>query len=620
VTQAAVEAPGLPPVVCTAGHVDHGKTSLVRALTGRDLDVLPEERDRGITIALGFAPLDLPGGARLSLIDVPGHERFVRTMVAGASGVDAVLLCVSAVDGVMPQTREHLVVCDRLGLTQGVVALTFADQVDDDGLALAKDDVAGLLDGTFLAGAPVVAVSSVDGRGFDALRMALGGLKPRPRDAAGPFRMPVDRAFSMTGHGTVATGTAWSGSVSPGATVRLFPGGRALRVRGVQVHGEPVDVARAGQRVALNLAHVDPSELSDGCVLATDDLPDALVIDVHYAHVPGAPALEDGGAVRVLLGTRDVEGRLHFAAERDVISGRATTFAQLRVEAPVPCWPGDRFVLRRASPPATLGGGVVLDPWAPRLREKDRVAVGKDLARLARGDRLVFLERAGEAGLSAADAARRCSTPTGGRVLGDRVLAPSLVGRLEGALLEALEAHHRAEPLSLGAPRPALRQGPLLHLTDAAFDALIDRLVAARLAEAQGPLVRLFGVKVQTTSAQDTRVEALYDDIAEAGLDGVTPQRLAERHPGPETAALVHLLVGAGRVRKVPTLGFVAAGALDALVTLVRSYFTTRDVLTPGDLKDLTGRSRRAAIPLLEWLDAQHVTVRRGDHRVRGNA
>lgn len=600
-------------ILGTAGHVDHGKTSLVRALTGHDLDALPEEQERGITIVLGFVGAEI-SGRQVSFVDVPGHESLVRTMVAGAAGIDAVLLCVSAVDGVMPQTIEHLGICDSLGITQGLVVLTMADQVDAELLELAEHDVADLVKGTFLAGAPCIPVSSLTGTGLDALRAAIGTLNAQARPQSGPFRLSIDRVFSRPGFGTVVTGTAASGTARTDATLWALPADDKVRIRGMQVHNDAVDHVVSGQRVAINLAGVDRSTVRRGVTLASRPLPCTRVVDVSVAPLPRAPALADGDPVRVLLGTSEAMGHIHLMGERDSLSAKRTSFAQLRLDTPLVCLPGDRFVLRRPSPEVSLAGGQVLDPWAPRLKRKERRTQGLALARLAAGDRRVLLERAGENGLSDCDANQR-GVATLGILLGDRRLASSQVGRLEGRLLEALAAFHQDNPLVLGAQRRALHGAALAHLSDRAFEALVVRLVDAGLATVSGPVVRLNSFSVALNDAQTALTQAIVTHLRAAKLDGMKLDALVEVLPDPDTVPLLHLLQKTGRVAQIASLGWYSQGVLDTLVTDVRVWFASHSRLDAQAFKQLTGQSRRTAIPLLEWLDARGITVRQGDAR-----
>ncbi len=610
--------PGL--IVGTAGHIDHGKTSLVRALTGADLDSLPEEQARGITIALGFTALELPDGRRAAFVDVPGHEKLVRTMIAGATGIDAVLLCVSAVDGVMPQTREHLDILGLLGVQVGAVVLTMADLVDEELLELAREDVSDALAGTFLEGCPIVASSAVTRQGLDEVTGVVAGFQSVERPTDGPFRLPVDRAFSRPGFGTVVTGTAWSGTLDDGATVTLLPAEREVRVRGVQVHGQSADRAVAGRRTALNLAGVEVGEVPRGTLVSAGDVPTPSMIDVVYRHLDAVEPLEDGSPIRFLLGTAERLGRLYFASEVDELSPGETVPAQVRLDAPLACLPGDRFIIRRTSPLETLGGGAVVDPWTRRMRRKRRQAWGEQTLRLSAGERRVWLERAGEEGLAPAEWAQRGGADAEGEDLGGRLFTAPVVARLEGALLEALLAFHDEHPLSLGAQLRELRRGRLGHLTERVFDALVQRLARHSRVEVDGPMVWVTGFEVVLSPEQESLAARIQATLGAAGLEGVKPKDLHKAHGEPEVAALIRLLELRSEVEQVAAVGWVRRDVLDALRDSVVSWFGDNEVLEPGDFKQLTGLSRRAAIPLLEWLDRSRLTRREGNARVKGSA
>ncbi|MEA2307800.1 MAG: selenocysteine-specific elongation factor [Thermoleophilaceae bacterium] len=370
-----------PPLTLgTAGHIDHGKTALVNVLTGTNTDRLPEERSRGISIELGYAALDLPSGRSLSVVDVPGHERFVRTMVAGASGVDMFLLCVAADDGVMPQTREHLAVLRRLGVSEGVVAVTKADLGEPE---LAAEEAAELV-----PGARVVQVSALTGGGLDELRGALDEVAARLPGRAGddgPVRLHVDRSFTLRGIGTVVTGTLWSGSVAAGDPVRVLPRGLSARVRSVQVHDRPVERAAAGQRVALNLAGVGWRELGRGDVVTTPDAPlrPGYLLDVRAELEPGARPLRRGARVHVHHGTREAPARVS-PLEGERVTPDASGLVQLRLEAPLVAAAGDRLILRQVAPPDTIGGGVVVD--AEPRKHGAREEVVERLRAIERGE------------------------------------------------------------------------------------------------------------------------------------------------------------------------------------------------------------------------------------------
>lgn len=601
-----------PLVVGTAGHIDHGKTSLVRTLTGVDLDRLPEEKARGITIALGFTPLSLPDGRTAAFVDVPGHEKLVRTMIAGATGIDAVVLCVSAVDGAMPQTREHVAVLDLLGVEHGVIALTMSDLVDEELLTLAADDVRTLVRGTFLADAPIVPFSSVTGAGVDALVGHIAAFPDTTRSEGGPFRLPVDRVFVRTGFGTVATGTVISGALADGDQVRILPGERTARVRGMEVHGGKVARATPGHRTALNLAGLD--DLERGAVVVKGEVAISSVLDVWYRHLAGQDALEDGASVRVLHGTSERGARAVVLNDEERVEGGSADWVQLRLDAPLPCWPGDRLILRRASPAETLGGGTIVDPWAHKARRREVSARRVHDERLRSGDRAAWLDQEGDAGLARADAAAR--EIERGVVLADRVLSESAVEALHGEVLSALRAFHRDQPLARGVGRRDLRRGRLLALPERAFDALLEQLVERGAATLDGPLLRAADFAVRLDPAQERVKAQVVERLAAAALEGRDATDLADL--GPAAIPIAHLLEADGVAVNVGGLGWVAAGALAGLEAQVRGWFADHDALTPTEFKDLTGLTRRAAIPLLEWLDKRRITRRDGDRRIRG--
>lgn len=606
-----------PPqlVVCTAGHIDHGKTAIVRALTGVELDTLPEEQERGITIALGFTALPL-GAARLSLVDVPGHEALVRTMIAGAHGVHAAMLVISALEGVMPQTREHLMILDLLKIEQGVVVLSKADLVDEELLALAEADVAELVAGTFLEQAPVIVTSTLTGQGLPELREALAALRPVRLPTDGPFRLPIDRSFVRPGFGTVVSGTARSGVVREGETVKLQPAGQTCRVRGVEVHGEACKQAEAGQRVALNLSGVEQADVPRGTVLCRGAIAVSQMLDLSYHHT-AEHELSDGMAVRFLTGTSEQLGRIWLAAEVDGAARGDRCYAQVRLDAPIACWPGDRYVLRRTSPMQTLGGGEILDPWAPKLHRRDVATAHQQLRRLDAGQRQVWLERAGEQGLDPQDWAQRAPGQPAAQ-LGDRVFADGVLARLEGLLLGALAEFHTTHPLALGAQRRELRRDRLAHLPDKVFDALLHRLAARGTAEVDGPLVRATAFKVAPSASQLQLQQRVLASLTDAGLAGLTHEALAALHDDPAVEALTRLLIASGSAQQLLGIGVVATSQLDRLDRALHQHFLHQEQLSPTELKDLTGLSRKSAIPLLEWLDRTGRTRRVGDVRVRG--
>ena len=630
-------------VIGTAGHVDHGKTALVRALTGTDTDRLPEEQRRGISIELGFAWLDRPGG-RLAFIDVPGHERFVRQMIAGAAGIDAVMLVVAADEGVMPQTREHLEICRLLGVRAGLVALTRADLADADLMALAREDVAGLVAGTFLEGAPIIACSIHDQSTIDTLATALDGVVgrlERSDEVDRPFLLAVDRAFSRPGFGTIVTGTTRAGSVALGDDVAVWGGAevRSARVRGLAIHGEPVDAAGPGQRLALNLAGVAVDEIARGARVARGLEPSSSW-DVTIEAIARLPSpLRDGEKGLACFGATVVEATVGLLDGAELAPG-ASTWGQLRLAGPVALLPGERWVLRGfralADGSATLAGGRVLAP-SPRRRKRgqaDAVArLERDLASVIAS----FIVEAGEGGVAwsrlhaSLPASRGAIDREVSRAVGAAsrnliatspappatLVSPGACVSLAAAIDGLLAAHHRDHPSSDGVPIDELRSRLRPSADSATFAAIVDDLVARGVVTRAGPRLARpgFSPGVATDErALDARVLAI---ITGAGL---APPRSDELPPlvgAPAAlveAALVRLTTAQVAVRVQKDVLF-ASTILDPFVARVREHFTREPWLDAQGLKDLTGVSRKWTIPLGEWLDRARVTVRVGDRR-----
>jgi selenocysteine-specific elongation factor len=546
----------VPLTVGTAGHIDHGKTWLVRALTGKDTDRLPEEQARGISIDLGYAPLELPDGRRLSLVDVPGHERFVRTMIAGATGIDLFLLVVDAQEGARPQTLEHLAVLRLLGVEHGVVALTKADLVDEETLELAAEEARELV-----PGAEVVAVSAKTGAGLDELRAALARLPVTERDASGAPRLYVDRVFTLAGAGTVATGTLWSGSIGAGDVLRAEPSGRSVRVRSVQVHDTPVDRARAGQRVAVNLPQVERRELTRGDALVEPGrYPVSYRLDVRLAELSPVPA-----AVTVHVGTRAVPARVV----------RSGAFAQLRLESPVVAARGDRVVLRTDT---TVGGGVVVDP-SPRR--------GLDPARLEaveRGDVATFAaEPMSRAALRHLFSDAQLEQLPGA---GEYVYTQAWLDGLRLRVQQRLEERAKTSPLD-----PGISVAELVPEHPWALD-LLD-------VERRGPKAYLPGATA-TLGERAAAAAELERRLAEEEIVKLDDRELAA------------YLEGEGRLRRVGD-GFAVSGAL---YETGLERLGTLQPITLAAFRDALGVGRRTAQLLLERFDADGITLRRGDERV----
>ncbi len=628
-------------VVGTAGHIDHGKTALVKALTGVDTDRLIEEQRRGITIDLGFAPLALGAGIEASVVDVPGHEGFIRNMVAGATGVDLALLVVAADEGVMPQTVEHLAILRFLGVARGVVALTKCDLAPDPAWrALVADEIRERIAAAFASAPgspswPIVEVSATARTGLDELRAALEAeaRRVRGRDAADRFRLPVDRAFSLPGAGTVVTGTLWSGTAAEADRLTLLPAGREVRVRSIEVHDRPAERALPGRRTALALVGPSRDEVTRGDVLVSGDGWRAgRAIDAELTLLPEArERLKPRVRVRVHHGTAEVLARV--VPSEDAAPDDECVAARLLLESPLVARAGDRFVVRSYSPVTTIGGGVVVDPWAdelPAARGKgsrsyppfpDADAGLVDLLvrrRGARGLSRVQLEVAAGLDRARLDAAVRASLGEGLVEAAGSLVAAAEVEELGRRLARALEEYHAAHPLEPGMPAQSWRA-----VGSAAPDAVVE-LAAARLVESgavarDGSLVRRAGWGPRLSVDTARLKAAILAALEAAGPEPPTVAELAAANEGADVPGLLRLMAREGAVVAVGRDRYYEATALrgerDRVVAIVREL----GAATPAQVRERLGRSRKWLIPLLEWCDAQGITVRRGDQRTLGS-
>jgi selenocysteine-specific elongation factor len=624
-------------VAGTAGHIDHGKSSLVQALTGIDPDRLKEEKERGITIDIGFAHLDLADGLTLGIIDVPGHERFVKNMLAGVGGIDLVMLVVAADEGVMPQTREHLAICQLLRIRSGLVVLTKADLAEPEWLDLVQEDVRSFLRGTFLDGAPILPVSAKTGQGLPALREALltlaRAVPSRSTDAT--FRVPIDRVFTIRGFGTVVTGTVASGQVALEERVEVYPRGLQAKVRGVQTHGRPVSIAAAGQRAAVNLQGIERAAIERGDVLSLPGLlQPTYMLDATCELLADAPTpLRTRQRVRFHVGTSEVMARVHPVAAPTIEPGQ-TGYVQLRLEAPVVALPRDRYVIRSYSPMVTIGGGELLDVAPSKARRS--VGLVERLRALETGAPAAVLEahvqRVGGGGVRTAEL--RARTPFGpealrghlqdlvarGRVLVvDRewYVHTETAERLAREASEVLATFHAREPLKPGMSKEELRTR-LGGLDERVFLALLDRFAAAGILVVDKDKVRGATHAVRLTPAQQAASDRLEEEFRAAG---VAPPTLEEAFAklgltGSSAQAMAQLLVDGRRLVRIREGLYFHTDPLQAAVDRVLRFLRERQAITPQEIKDLLGISRKYAIPLLEWLDAQRLTVRVGDRRV----
>ena len=633
-------------ILGTAGHIDHGKTALVRALTGVDTDRLAEEKERGITIELGFARYAPSEGCAFGIVDVPGHEGFVRTMVAGATGMDVVLLVVAADEGVMPQTREHMAIVRMLGVGSMVVAITRKDLVDDEWLELVREDVQDLLEGTPYEEAEVIPTSVHDPASLGSLSRALVrcGARARERNVDDLFRLPVDRVFAVEGTGTVVTGTLWSGRLARGEVLRIQPGGGDARVRAVQVHGVQVDQAIAGQRTAVALTGVAVRRgmIARGDVLVSHPAwrPSMMLTVQLTALADSGWGLEAGQRVRVHLGTVEVMARLALFGAAEVVPGEPA-FAQLRLEAAVVARSGDRFVIRSYSPVTTIAGGIVLEPVPPKRK---RVADGERTAleAIARGGGHAIggaVALAGWAGLEVAtvgvEAGWRSPRPPYERdypdgtgtgvhpVLVDSVLYdPAVVTAGEDLMLGALQRYHGDHSLEAGAPLAVLRTSLPPHAHPALADGLAARLSGAGRLVIEGRLARLPGFQPVPTPAEEALAARIMAILEEAGLQGPATAELAAAlsTPAERLGPLLRFLAERGRVRLIGDAFWVAAAELDRAAARVAEVLGGREGLGPADFREVLPVTRKHLIPLLGHFDATGLTHREdGARRVVGS-
>jgi selenocysteine-specific elongation factor len=634
-------------ILGTAGHIDHGKTALVRALTGVDTDRLPAEKQRGITIDLGFAALDL-GDSRLGLVDVPGHERFIRNMLAGATGFDLALLVVAADDSVMPQTREHLEILRLLGLRSGLVALTKCDLAAGDWLDLVAEDVRAITSGTFLEGCPIIRTSSATGEGIDALKQALAdAVADLPeRGEERPFRMAIDRCFTVAGHGTVVTGTVVSGSIAVGDELDWLPEGRSVRVRGLHRHDRQAERIDRGSRAAVNLAGVHHTEIRRGQELASPGFlrPSTVLSASVRASAESPRAIRHRARYRIHVGTAEVAASVSVLDGPELAPG-AEGFVQLFLSEPVVVEHGQPFVIREESPPWTLGGGRVLQPIASRIRRKDAAARDR-LSRLSGAEPLdraasalssyrlqpwTDLDLARDAGLSPAEVRRIVASAREQGELVDLPIGPrrtvrltrSHLGELEDRVLRAVDRLHRRNPRLSGVRRSSVL-GELTDLkSESLVSALIDRLAASGRVSANDRTVAIAGYQPQLTQAERRLKNELLEAHRGTGFSPPIASDLVEK-AGQRAAIvpeLLDLLAEEGQLAAVEPKGLYLDAPADVeLRRLVTGRLADGSTMTMADLRDLLQTSRKYAVPIGEYLDRIGLTAREGDLRRLGPA
>ncbi len=612
-------------IVGTAGHIDHGKTTLVKALTGIDTDRLKEEKERGISIDLGFANLKLAGGVQIAFVDVPGHERFVRNMMAGASGIDLVLLVVAADEAIKPQTREHFEICRLLGVRDGIVVLTKADLVEEDWLALVRMEVEDLVAGSFLEKVPILPVSAISGAGLPELIAAILSCAQvvKGREAGRMARLPIDRAFVMKGHGTVVTGTLRDGKLAVEDEVQLYPSQLVARVRGIQVHGEKVKEAVAGQRTAVNLAGVEVGDVERGFVAAAPTmLVPSRIFDAKIETLAGTRAIRDRARVQLHSGTAEVPAELRILSNPRQIAAGASGWVRVVLQRETLVLPGDRFILRSLSPAGTLGGGTVMElhPEGRRLKRLRRTGAVERLELWAGLDlqgRILKLTEESRVGLEIGELRRalgcvEADLPKELIRLGGWVVSALSLKAVAGEIVSRLREHHKAMPLEAGMSREALRGAVLAAAPPAMMEAALRYAPSVKV---RGDLVHLESHKVKLAASEDKAMLVMEEAFRSAGLavPGVDEVLRASGLDAATAKAMLAMLLRSGALVRVGQEMVFHSAAIDDLKQIMVGRKGQR--FGVADFKDWTGVSRKYAIPLLEYLDCEKVTRRDGEQR-----
>lgn len=627
-------------ILGTAGHIDHGKTSLIKAVSGTDTDRLKEEKLRGITIELGFASIDLPSGTHVGVVDVPGHEKFVKNMVAGASGIDVVSMVIAADEGVMPQTREHLEICHLLGVQHGFVVLTKIDMVDEEWLELVTEDVEEFVQGTFLEESPVVPLSSVTGEGLDHFTRTLDSFCAAipEREATSLFRLPADRVFTIKGFGTVITGTLISGKIETGEQVMIYPSGIKTKVRGLQVHDESVFRAEAGMRTAINFQGIEKANVSRGDVVARPDtLRTTYMLDVELTVLEStARPVKNREQVRLHTGTSEIACNI-ILLDRDELDPGGGAIVQLRLDEPVACVRDDRFVLRSYSPVRTIGGGRILNP-VPKKHKRFRKPLFDRLQFLLSQDPETLvnyhIQEAGYSELSMADLvimtnlsnnqleavlkallSRQAIIQTDRET--KRYIHQDTFSHFRQQAIEQLGQYHRRQPLKAGMPKAELKSKFPPTLSMKLFNQLLHRMVQAKEILQTENSIRLPDHEVRLAEDESDLKEKILSEYLRQGLQPPVFKDLVKHlNIRPENAKnIIMHLVDEGKLVKVKDDLFFHAEVIAGLKERLTAYLRENGEITMPEFKEMTGATRKYTIPLLEYFDSANVTIRVGDSR-----
>ena len=621
-------------IIGTAGHVDHGKTALIKALTGIETDRIKEEKKRGITIELGFAYLDLPDGEKAGIIDVPGHEKFVKNMLAGAGGIDLALLVVAADEGFMPQTREHLGILSLLNISEGIIVVTKKDMVDEDWLEIVCDEVRQEVQGTFLENAQIIPVSSYTGEGIEQLRQAIFTMidqKTQIKNLDVPFRIPVDRIFSVEGFGTVITGTLIEGTMKVGDPVTVYPSRIESRIRNLQVHSQDVQEAYAGQRVAVNLAGLKKTDLNKGDVIAVpDSMHTTMMIDIHLTVLKDCDR-EIRNATRLHLyhGARDILCKI-VLLDRDSVGAGESCYAQLRLEEEIAVKTGDRFVLRFYSPVETIGGGVILDSNPFKHKRNDATVLeslklkegGSDREKIsaalrdysARFETLDFLQI--QTGIPKEQFDQQINKlikdKVAFRVSDNVVIHTDYLNRLKDSAVKLLESYHKENPLREGMKKDEFRNKLIKYEDISVVDKITDSLVNRKVLKYVNNCVALADFEVQ----QDNNQQEIENAFLQGGFSPESPDQIAARFPKVKNFKQVReSLVNTGKLVRVEEKILLHADYYNKALTLAKEHVDQNGQITLAEMRDLMGASRKFAVAVLEYWDKRGITKKVGDAR-----
>ena len=617
-------------ILGTAGHIDHGKSSLVKALTGIDPDRLKEEKERGITIDIGFADIGYPEeDLTVGIVDVPGHEKLISNMLAGAGGIDIVLMVIAADEGIMPQSREHLAICNLLKIKSGLIALTKADLVEEEWLELVSDEVKSFVKGTFLENVPIIPVSSKSGQNLDLLRKEIKALalKVAPKTSGGLFRLPIDRVFSLKGFGTVITGTAISGSISVDEMLQILPKNISTKVRGLHSHGKTITTAYAGQRVAINLQSVEKEDLSRGDVAVTPSSFSATkTIDAHLELLRDTPTLKSKSLVHFFIGTAETIARVILYEKEEVKAGESC-YCQFRLQNPVISMSEDRYIIRRFSPLETLGGGEVLNPSPQRRRKKDGI---HDIEALHKGSLeekiSLKIEKAGIAGIPVnaingwINAEMRIIAGAVGKLKEageivrheDILLHKKSFNLLQEKISGLLSAFHKKNPLKAGMPKEEIRT--LLKADQKLFNFLLPGF---KNVVVEKDLIRMKDFKIALSGSEETHRAKIIDMLEKGGLQPPAKAEMAEvlKIDQKQFSDILNILTKEKSIVRINDTLYLSAASYENMISLLKTFFSQKNEITVAEFRDLLKTSRKYALPFLEYLDSKRVTLRTGDVR-----